>query len=166
MKDEDRPTSGPLALRPQNRHLRPTRSLDEPSSANFVAARDEYNRRRKETKKRHETYKSNIAAFKSKQLQRAQDEIEAGTMPDPAQLLITMIKEQQLRLAGEKLTKGENLKERQMLLLLYKEYAALTGANAPGSQTIDVAVEPEEPKSSSDIQDELIQLTTNLRLES
>ena len=122
----------------------------------MIKGRDEYNKRRLDSKIRHQTYNQNIAEFKSEQLATATREIENNAIPNPAEMLIGMIKEAKMILADPALTKGEYHKERQMYLALYKEYAALTGANAPTAQSMDMNVKQDETKSSKDITEELI----------
>ena len=162
-KDKSR-TETPEEIRKiQNSHLNPIKSVDDPRYAKFAAGRDKVNKRRKETRERHRDYRYNIASFKSQQLKATQEQIDAGIIPNPADMLISMITEQQLIVSGAELTKREHLNERQLLLSLYKEYAALTGANAPSSQTIDMNAQEAEVKTPADIREELILLTNDLR---
>ena len=144
-------------------HLIPMTGVDDPRYANFAAGRDKYNQYQKENKKRRESYQKQLAEFKQSQMETAQYYMNNG-LPNPAELLVSMIQTQLMVLADPKLPKDTLNKEQKLLLEMYDRYEKLTGAAAANTSTLDITVSKEDSKSPEDIQKALLEATENMRV--
>lgn len=142
--------------------LPPITSTDDPRYANLAEGRDRYNKRRQAAAKKRKEYELSLKEFKANQFEQAQERMESGEMQSPAEMLMDMIQTQTLAVNNPELTKGEQIKERELLLKLWDRYAALTGANAPSASQIDVTSTSTEEDKPEDIDAELKKFTDNV----
>lgn len=135
---------------PQSKNLIPVRSKDDPVYKKFAAGRDAMHARNREAKARRHDYKDRLGEIKSKQLDVAQTSIQEGVVPEPMQLLMNLIEEQQVILSDDTLSKQESIKERSFMLELQKQYTLMLNALAPTTQSLEINKEQTEELSEED----------------
>ena len=143
-------------------NLIPSKDANDPRWQNLLKANKKRRELLAETKARREDYKKQLAQFKEEQMDTTRAYMDAG-MLSPAELLMNMLKEQQIAVANPDLSPSEALKERALLMQIYDRYDKLTGASAPTAQSIDIN-STEEVKTPEEIQKELLDTTAKLRV--
>ena len=140
------------------------KSKDDPRYIKMAEKRDERHRLAREHKANKAKYKQTLADFKASQHQEAQDRIASGEIPSPMEVMLEMIKEQTIIVANPGLDEAQPLKERTLLMQMNRDYAMMTGANAPSSQSVDVTSESVEEQSPEEVQAELLKITDKLKI--
>ena len=140
----------------------PSKDTDCPQYKKMAAGRDALNKRRQQAAKKRKQYDLALKEFKAEQFNEAQARMESGDIRSPAEMIIDMIKEQELAVANPALTTNELKHEKELLIKLYDRYTALVGVNAPTAQQIDVTSKEEVEETPDSVAEEIEKFTAKI----
>ena len=131
-------------------------SKDDPRYIKMRMGTAKYNQSLKDRKERKIAYKDQVQSIKQMELSKVHMAIANGTQKSPAEALLNMMRNQEVFMNDPNTTPNQLHKERALYLDMYKQYAALTGVNAPNTQAVEMEVEESSEMTSDEVQAKLM----------
>ena len=97
-------------------------------------------------------------------MDKAAEMMQSDELPQPIDVLAQMLKVQAIAMTDTTISPSLANKEKALYLDIYKQFVALTGANAPTASTVDVVVEVEDKMSPEDLQQALLDMADSAKI--